>query len=296
MERWTMDIVQSSPEIDLVWVGHGELFGPKVINTLRLLGSPVILFNHDDPTGTRDGHRFDCLLRALPRYDLCVVARKESVAEFRSRGAARVLRVDKSYDEVAHDPAQVAGPVPPRLCADVSFLGTWMRHEARDEFLLALIDRGLDVAIWGERWQKSSFWRRLRRYWRGQNLSDADYVAAIQGAKVCLGLLSKGNRDLHTGRSVEIPYAGGLLCAQRTSEHLELYVEGEEAVFWSDINECAEKCRELLTDPEKRSRIRVAGMRRVRQNRVGNEDICRQVLAGVAGWEGWAGEPPRSPV
>jgi len=296
MQRWTTSVVQTAPEIDLVWIDHGELFGPKVVNSLRLLGKPVILYNVDDPTGTRDGHRFDSLRRALPHYDLCVVVRKENVAEFGSQGAVRVLRVWRSYDEVAHNPARAPRPVPARFCADVSFIGTWMRNEARDAFLLSLAERGLDIGIWGDRWQKSSLWLRLRPYWRGPSLDGADYLAAIQGAKVCLGLLSKGNRDLHTQRSLEIPYAGGLLCAQRTSEHLELYVEGEEAVFWSDANECAEKCLELLADSEKRSRIRVAGMRRVRQNGVGNEDICRQVLAAVAGWEGGAGEPLRPSV
>ena len=281
MEKWATQVIRSVPVIDVVWVDHGELFGPNVVSALQLLDKPVILFHHDDPTGTRDGHRFDSLLCALPGYDLCAVARRESVAEFRARGAARVIQICKSYDEVAHDPALAASTIPPRFSADVLFIGTWMRNEGRDEFLLSLMAMGIDIAVWGEGWQKSSHWRHILPHWRGQHLSDADYVSAIQGAKVCLGLLSRGNRDLHTGRSVEIPYAGGLLCAQRTSEHLGFYVEDEEAVFWSDVNECGEKCLELLADSGKRSRIRAAGMRRVRQNRVGNEDICRQVLGEV---------------
>lgn len=281
IDKWATDVVRSASDINAVWVDHGELFGPKVVSTLQLLGKPVILYNIDDPTGRRDGHRFDSLRRALPHYDLSAVVRKENVSEFRSRGAVRVLLVWRSYDEAAHNPAQAPRPVPARFSCDVSFIGTWMRNEGRDEFLLSLTERGLDVGIWGDRWQKSSLWLRLRPYWRGPNLSGADYVTAIQGAKVCLGLLSKGNRDLHTTRSLEIPYAGGVLCAQRTSEHLALYREDAEAVFWSDVNECAEKCHELLADHERRSRIRVAGMRRVRENGVGNEDICRRVLAAA---------------
>ena len=46
-----------------------------------------------------------------------------------------------------------------------------------------------------------------------------------QKPPLCLGLLSKGNRDLQTTRSLENPYAGGPLCAQRTSERLALYVK-----------------------------------------------------------------------
>jgi hypothetical protein len=217
----------------------------------------------------------------LPLYDLCVVVRDVSAVECRAHGARKVLKVWRSYDEVAHCPDLAPKLVPAQFSADVSFIGTWMRHEARDEFLLSLRERGLEIAVWGDRWDKSPLWRQLQPHWRGPNLVGSGYVSAIRGAKICLGLLSKGNRDLHTTRSVEIPYAGGLLCAQRTSEHLELYVEDEEAVFWSDADECATKCLELLADPEKRERIASAGMRRVRQNRVGNEDICRQILAAA---------------
>ena len=108
-----------------------------------------------------------------------------------------------------------------------------------------------------------------------------NYVLAIQGSKINLGLLSKGNRDLHTRRSLEIPYIGGLLCAERTSEHLEMFRDGKEAVFWSDVNECAQKCLQLLKNDNTIYEIKKAGMKRVRELKVGNEDLCRSVLEEV---------------
>ena len=47
-----------------------------------------------------------------------------------------------SHDELAHSPDLAPNPVPAESCADFSFIGTWMRHEARDEFLLSLRDLG----------------------------------------------------------------------------------------------------------------------------------------------------------
>jgi spore maturation protein CgeB len=186
-----------------------------------------------------------------------------------------------AYDEVLHSSDAISVKKILEHKSDVCFIGTWMRYEARDDFLLKLVDRGVNVSIWGDRWHKSRHWARIQSHWRGPALSGQDYVAAIRGAKVCLGLLSKGNRDLHTTRSMEIPYAGGLLCAERTSEHLELYREDEEAVFWSSAEECAAKCLALLQDDDRREQIRLAGMRRVRENKVGNEDICRHILNAV---------------
>ena len=57
-----------------------------------------------------------------------------------------------------------------------------------------------------------------------------------------------------------------------------MYKEGVEAVFWSDVDECARLCKELLADDEKRERIRLAGMKRVRELHAGNEDVCKTIL------------------
>jgi hypothetical protein len=186
-----------------------------------------------------------------------------------------------SYDEVLHRPFERIEDIPAAFRSDIAFVGTWIRGEGRDEFLLALIERGLDIAIWGDRWQKSPRWARLRAHWRGPALAGRDYVAALQGARLALGLLSRGNRDLHTTRSAEIPYAGGLLCAERTSEHQAMYREGEEAVFWKDAEECAAVCHRLLADDALRERIRQQGMARVRQGGYGNEAVCRDILSRV---------------
>lgn len=183
-----------------------------------------------------------------------------------------------SYDEVMHAPYQDADEIAQAFRSDVAFIGTWMRGEGRDQFLLDLVNQGIPVSIWGQRWEKSPLWDHLKAFHRGGNLSGRDYVAAIQGAKVCLGMLSKGNRDLHTTRTMEIPYAGGVLCAERTSEHLELYEEGVEAVFWRDVDECVRQCRRLLDDDAWRESVRSAGMARVRASHQGHEDVCRVIV------------------
>jgi hypothetical protein len=275
---WVKKILSDNEGYDLVWIDGGELFGPDAIKLIKKKIPCCILFNVDDPMGPRDGARFAQTRKAIPDYTLCVTPRKVTEIEIRERGCPQVLRVYFSYDELAHAPFEDPAQIPDQFKSDVAFIGTWMRHEGRDKFLLQLIKAGIPVAIWGARWQKSRHWNRLRDHWRGSELIGRDYVSAIQGAKICLGMLSKGNRDLHTQRSLEIPYAGGLLCAERTSEHLELYREGVEAAFWSSPEECIARCKELLSDDSLRESIRLAGIKRVRELKVGNEDICRQVL------------------
>ena len=278
-QRWVEGLLRKHAGWpDVVWIDQIELLGRTAAMALRKFACPLILYAIDDPTGGRDGRRFDSLRAALPAYDLCVVVREENIAECTALGARNVLRVWRSYDEVQHAPFENVDNIPAEFRSDVAFVGTWMRGEGRDDFMLGLIERGIDVAIWGGSWHRSRHWSRLKDNWKGPFAYGRDYVAAIQGAKVALGLLSKSNRDLHTTRSAEIPYAGGLLCAQRTDEHLSMYRESEEAVFWSDVDECAAICRELLADTPRRERIRQAGMARVRAAGYGNEAVCREIL------------------
>lgn len=142
-----------------------------------------------------------------------------------------------------------------------------------------LVRQGVPLSIWGGRWDKADEWLILRPHWRGPGLYDADdYAKAIQYAKINIGLLSKSNRDLHTSRSMEIPAIGGLLCAERTSEHQALYIEDKEAVFWNDADECAEKCLWLLENDNLRKNIASAGHKRCLKNGYYNELVLAQIL------------------
>lgn len=281
VEQWLMVVLSSIQPPDVIWVDGGELLGRRCVALLKKVGCPVVLYNVDDPTGKRDGRRFDSLLQAIPLYDLVAVVRRETEQECRALQPKQVIRVLRSYDEVEHQPFAKTEDIPNIFRSEVVFVGTWMRYEKRDEFLLELLARGIPLSIWGDRWTKSPHWQQLQAAYRGGALAGREYVAAIQGSKICLGLLSKGNRDLHTQRSLEVPFAGGLLCAERTVEHQEIYQEGVDAVFWSDAAECATICHQLLADDAHRTRIRLAGMHKVRTLGVGNEAICQRILREI---------------
>ncbi|MEJ7644134.1 MAG: glycosyltransferase [Chryseolinea sp.] len=279
MRIWLETVTQNlEQDPDLIWIDLGDLFGPGCMEVLQRLKCPIVTYNVDDPTGERDGYRFRQFIKSIPLNDLIVVVREESVKECEQLGAKKVVRVYRSYDEEMHRPFSSPSDIAGKFHSDVVFIGTWMRREKRDEFLLEVMSQGVPVSIWGDRWQKSPLFPKLKHAWRGNGSYGRDYVAAIQGSKICIGMLSKGNRDLHTTRSLEIPFAGGLFCGERTSEHQWLYKENDEAVFWSDAAECASICKKLLKDDALREQIRLAGMKKVRSLELGNEDVCRKIV------------------
>jgi spore maturation protein CgeB len=268
-----------SAHYDLCYVDGGEWVTPRVIGLLRRHADKIVNYNIDDPLGMRDLARSKAYRQSLSYYDLCVVVRDENVAEARRLGARNVMRVYRSSDEVSHAPRGVSAEDRKRWHAEVLFLGTWFPE--RGPFLVELVELGVPLTIRGANWNKAPEWAVLKRYWEGGQLQGDDYALAIQCAKISLGLLSKGNRDLHTTRSLEIPALGGLLCAERTAEHLQLYVEGEEALFWRDAEECAGVCRDALADEPRRQRIAAAGHARSMINGNHNQTVMQAILDEV---------------
>lgn len=264
---------------DIVYVDSGEWIGQRLAQDLHSI-APLILYVLDDPTGGNDRRRFDTLKKALPYYDLCTVVRDQNVEEFNGLGARRVIRVWRSYDEVAHLPVKLSNDERRQYQSEVCFVGTWFPE--RGPLMGRLLDSGVPLSIWGDRWQKAHEWNKLKSAWRGPAVYNDDYAKAVCASKVVLGLLCKGNRDLHTQRSLEIPRIGGLLCAERTAEHEELFENWKEAVFWNNADECAQICFKILSDTSTANRIRAAGQKRVMTLQKGNEDICREIL-DVAG-------------
>jgi hypothetical protein len=262
---------------DLVWVDGGPLVSRELVVDLRKFAQRVINYHVDDPFGRRDANLWLQYKRAVPAYDLMVVVREENVEEARRSGARKVLHVFRSADEVAHAPRVLTNEERAQWASEVLFVGTGFPE--RGPFFTQLIRLGVPLSIYGGLWQKLKDWKELEPYWKGPGLVDAySYSAAILAAKVSLGLLSKPNRDLHTTRSMEIPSLGGLFCAERTREHIALYREDEEAVFWSDPEECASKCRALLSNDSWRESVARKGHERYLKNGWTNMRVAEIVL------------------
>ena len=264
---------------DLALVDGGHLVSPRLVRRLKERADQVILVNLDNPYVPRDGAKWRLLRKAAVEYDLCVVNRRSTAEAALRSGARKVMQTDFAADEVVHRPRALTEEERARFTSDVVFVGTWMPE--RGPFLATLVARGVPLQIWGERWSKAPEFDVLRPHYRGPALGNGDYGAALIGSTIAIGLLSEGNEDLHTTRSMETPALGVLFCGKRTVDHMAMYREGEEAVFWSDADECAAVCLSLLKQPGKVRAIAAAGRRRVLANRSFNEPLMAGILDEV---------------
>jgi hypothetical protein len=263
-------------KFDAIWSDQCQLIGPSTLSDLKKKAEWFLSYAVDDPFGPRDKKRFSLYRNSVENFDLIAVVRRPNVEEAYALGVPKVVLVLRSADEIAHAPLGLTPEEKSMWANEVAFIGTWMPE--RGPFMSRLLELGVPLTLYGDRWQKAPEWFVIKKAWRGPGLVGPDYVKAIQSAKICLGLLSKGNRDLHTQRSAEVPYIGSVLCAERTEEHLTMYKEDEEAVFWNTPEECAEKCFALLTAEERRQRIAEAGRQRCIASGYLNEPVMRHVL------------------
>lgn len=261
---------------DVIWCNQCELIGSASALRLRKHAPSMVTYVNDDPFGPRDKKLFSLFRQSVPHYDLSVVVRWPNLSEFYGNGASKVIRVFMSADEIAHRPLAMTPEEKRQWGSDVVFIGTWMPE--RGPFLARLMGLGIPLTLYGDRWRKAREWPVLKKAWRGPGLVGDTYVKAIQAAKVCIGLVSKDNRDLHTSRSAEIPYIGSVLCAERTMEHMTMYREDKEVVLWSTPEECAEKCTGLLFNETRRNNIAEAGRRRCITGGYLNEPIMETII------------------
>lgn len=260
---------------DVALVDQGEFVDRATAGWLGSIAPRTVLMCKDNPFAGRDGARFRLLRQALPSYDLFVTFRDSSAEAARRAGARQVRRIFFMADEVVHRPS--IRTADEGFEFEISFIGTWMPE--RGPFFQRLLDLGLPVSVLGARWDRDPNFQRMAHAVAALRLlPPEDYAAAVARSRICIGLCSKGNLDLHTTRSLEIPAIGRLLCAERTPEHLQLYEDGREAVFWDDAEECAELCRALLADPERVERIAAAGHARALANGHFNEPVLQDIL------------------
>jgi len=261
---------------DVAWVDSGDVVGRRAMKILKSVAKKVMLFNVDNPFVARDGRRWDILKTVLAEYDLYVTVRASTVDLAAMHGSRRTVRLFQACDKDVNTRKTLSDADIAHFSSDVSFIGTWM--PGRDDFAADLLARGVPLKVFGPNWEKSPRFEQLKGAVVAGELSSTDYAKALQCAKICVGLISKGNVDEHTQRSVEVPTIGSVLCAERTDDHLALYEDGKEALFWETVDECAQQCLDLLKDPERLKSVAEAGHRRALANNHFYEPMMTHVL------------------
>jgi spore maturation protein CgeB len=264
---------------DVLWIEKGLTIRPNTLKKAKEIHPHLFILSYSPDDMFNPSNQTTKYINSIPIYDLHVTTKSYNVDELLGSGAKDVFFVGNAYESNLHRPLILTDEEKEKYGGDVGFIGDY--EEDRAQKLVALAQAGIKVKIWGMK-----KWSRL--VGKHSNLDvhptplwGEDYVKAINAFKIKLCFLRKVNRDLQTTRSVEIPACRIFMLAERTYEHVELFMEGEEAEFFNDVNELIEKCKYYLENEKDRKRISENGFRRCVTSGYDNKSRLNQVLEYV---------------
>ncbi|RKR82254.1 spore maturation protein CgeB [Mucilaginibacter gracilis] len=275
LEQAILDISkQVKPEI--IWLEWPRQLSINLINELKKIEPRpfLISFQDDNPWGkrTNDLWLWREYLKIVPLFDLHLVKRESDIVHLSALGA-KACRLWRHgiYSPIFHpsiEPVEIEYPV--------SFVGTCM--DGREKLIGFLLENKIPIHVFGHHWNRRSdlpqrFPANFHPPVEGEN-----YAEVIRKSQICIGLVSHSNLDEWTMRTYEVPGCARLLLAERTPYHQLLFVENEDAILFSNIEECRKILMGLLSDKN-----RCLAMGRVAYERFTNhhyklEDSMQELL------------------
>ena len=204
-------------------------------------------------------------------YDIVFTTKSYNIHELKLIGAKRVEFIFQAYSVNLHKPYKCKNYI-----YNVIFIGDF--EQDRFEKMLFLAQNGIEINIFGPNWNKYVKKQYYNLVIHNKPLIGEDYSKSISCSKITLCFLRKINRDLQTSRTMEIPACGGFMIAERTNEHLKLFNEDKEAVYFSSKKELLEKVKYYLKYEEKRKEIAKAGYRKTISSKYSYDDRVEEIL------------------
>jgi spore maturation protein CgeB len=225
-------------------------------------------------------YQFHLVEEIAPAYHYCLVPEKFRLEDYRRVGANPI------YCQEAANP-HVYKPYALPKEFDVTFVG--QKYGNRPGYIRYLIDRGIETRAWGPHWDKhlpqGRRWARelkdtlLNRPRRdvppkycGAPLSDEEYIKMYSRGKISLGFTTVAETPEQGEpikqvrlRDFEATMSGAFYLVEYFDELTEFFEPDQEIVCFSSPEELADKAKYYLAHDSERERIRLAGMKRTRE-------------------------------
>ncbi len=263
-------------KIDIIFVIKGNEIKPQTINTIKNKYSNIKLINFSLDDMYAKHNRSIYYTNSIKLYDLVVTTKSYNLEELPLLGVKNILFTYQGFSKDIHKPIFNSN----NINHDILFIG--YPEKERINSLLYLASNGFRINIYGypNAWLKYNINHENIKNHK-KSLYGEEYAEAITNSKITLCFLRKINRDLHTSRSVEIPACKGFMLAERTNEHLDLFEEDKEAVYFSDDKELLEKVKYYLENENERLSILNNGYKKCINEDYSYDDIVIKIINKV---------------
>ena len=224
----------------------------ETIEEIKSTGALTVNYNQDSPFGPRNDGCWYQYNRVFRLFDLHCLFRESDVLRYRGWGLNYIKTMFSFEPAVQFPPPEGWGDN--ERTRQVSYIGSPL--EKRPQFLIELAEKKqIPVVVAGPRWKDFLSGERYARHVSHGYLADDAYRENIWRSKINLGFVSHLNEDDIGHKCIEIAACGQFLLATRSKGHEECFEEDREAVFFSSVDECADKARFYLNRPDLRDAI-----------------------------------------
>lgn len=264
-------IKEYRPALVIVLKGLGIY--PETLDRLRSQSDCALVnFNGDDPRNLYSSN--SNVLDALAFYDCVFTWSRRLVPVLLKAGARRAEYLPFGCDHDVHKETTITTVDRNRYGSDITFIGTWDRERHRR--LENLMD--LNLGIWGSHWNRLPQKFTFAKCIRGGQVDMPIMRKIYRSSKVSLNLMRPQNDSSHNMKTFEIPAMGGFMLAPRTMEHMEIFEEGKEVVFYDTPEEMREKAIYYTeNDKERAAMARLAHQKVISNHTYTNR--MRQLIA-----------------
>lgn len=271
---YNKDIIRKAElyKVDFIFLYRCYNIWPSTIRNLKKKGFFVFTYNNDDPfSGTPNLGFYRNFKQILTISDVNYVYRKKNIADYEDVGAKNIKLLLPYYIEMNNFKEDCDDIIP------VAFLGHF-ENDGRDKYIKALVDANVPVTVFnGSDWENAPLFEDIKLCIK-PGKRGVEYNHTINECQIALVFLSKLNRDTYTRRCFEIPATQTLMLSEYTDDLNEMFPGDECAVYFNNPDDLVDKCRNLLSHPEKIKRIATNGYLRLQELGGSEVDRCRQIL------------------
>jgi hypothetical protein len=266
---------------DIIWVDNKPFLSKKTLLYInaRQPFARIISLLTDDPFG-RFTKSWPLLKRTAPFYSIFFVQREVNINELKNIGAQNVELCYRSFDPAYNKPMDLNSADLKKYHTPVGFVGTYETERA--SYISFLIENGVPVSVTGNDWPEKEYWEIIKPFYQGPSVYGEEYIKTVNGMDIALHFLRHGNRDEQDSRTFEIPACRVFMLAERSDLHSRLFIENEEAVFFSTKEELLKKVKVYQSAKEERKRIAKNGYEKCFSAGYDHESRIKKVLETVS--------------
>jgi spore maturation protein CgeB len=248
---------------DLVFVFKGIDLTPETLQGIRkLVQSPLLLnWNPDSPFDFGTSNTSANLIKSIPLYDVYFTWNTDLILPLREAGARQVEYLPFGYDPKNHHPVSLNKAEQSLLASQVSFVGNYTQERA--ELLEILVQRGIEVGIWGISWNEHLRYRNLLRAHLRGPVYEKDMSKIYSASVIAMNFLRGQNHQAHNMRTFEVPAIGAFMLSTRSRTQIEWLPEDVGASYFTTPQEMVDRVCYYLSHSNERISIAEEGHRRI---------------------------------